>query len=353
MSPTTNYQAIKLEDKFGYGTMSLTWTPNPPPFEQSIETIKYVTTSDIGTKLLNGGEFYGFQDKELNLKLLKQFLESSDPKLTKDLIISIKGGLQANLVPDGSKEGISKSIENIISYFPQDKTSRPTLIFEAARVDPKVPIEETVSYIAEYVKQGKIDGISLSEVGAQSIVKASNVFPISCVEVEFSLLCQDIINNGVLEECSKRNIPIIAYSPICRGFLTDYTVEREDTFLSLLDKNDIRTHVDKFSPENFKHNMVLVKELHKFAHTKKNTSLESLSLSWILKISELKNFEGISEVTKILPIPSGSTKERINKNFGQIVELTDDDLAEIQQICKSHEVKGYRYTKELDFMNFA
>ena len=342
----TNYQTVKLDDKFGYGTMSLTWTPNPPPFEQSIETIKYVTTSDTGTKLLNAGEFYGMEDKELNLKLIKQFLESNDPKLNSELVISIKGGVKENLAPDGSKEGVSKSIENIISYFPQDKTVRPTLIFEAARVDPTVPIAETISYIADYVKQGKIDGISLSEVGAQSIAKASNEFPISCVEVEFSLLCQDIVNNGILEECSKRNIPLIAYSPILKGFLTDYAVDHADTFLSLLHDNDIRKHMDKFSPENFEHNMVLVKELHKFAHTKKNTSLESLSLSWILKISEISNFEGIKQVTKILPIPSGSTKERINKNFGEIVDLTDDDLAEIQKICKSHEVKGGRYNEK-------
>lgn len=333
--------------------MGLTWTPTPPPFEQSIETIKYVTTSHIGTKLLNGGEFYGVEDRELNLKLIRQFLEINDPKLNSELIISIKGGLQNNLIPDGSKEGIYKSVKNIVSYFPQDRAVRPTLIFEAARVDPKVPIEETVSYIADHVKQGEIDGISLSEVGAQSIVKASNVFPISCVEVEFSLLCQDIISNGVLEECSKRNIPIIAYSPICRGFLTDSTVDNADTFLSLLDENDLRRHIDRFSPENFKHNMILTKKLHNSAHNKKNTSLESLSLSWILKVSEFANFEGIKQVTKIIPIPSGSTKEKINRNFGQIVDLTDDDLAEIQQICKSHEVKGYRYHKEVEFLNFA
>lgn len=349
----TSYQTVKLEDKFGYGTMSLTWTPNPPPFEQSIETIKYVTSSDIGTKLLNVGEFYGTEDTELNLKLIKQFLESNDPKLNSELVISIKGGLKENLAPDGSKEGISKSIENIISYFPQDKALRPTLIFEAARVDPTVPIAETVSYIADYVKQGKIDGISLSEVGAQSIAKASDQFPVSCVEVEFSLLCQDIVSNGVLEECSKRNIPIIAYSPIDRGLLTDFTVDNADNFLSLLDENDFRRMLDKFNHENFEHNMVLIRELHKFAHTKKNTSLESLSLSWILKISEISNFEGIKQVTKILPIPSGSTKERIKKNLGEIVDLSDDDLAEIQNICKSHEIKGLRYNKHMEALNFA
>lgn len=347
MSPKESYSPVKINDKFGFGTMSLTWTPTPPPTKQSIETIKYVTESKFGTKFINGGEFYGSAGE--NLELLKQFLDASDPKLIPELVISIKGCADVKTIrPDGSKEAVSRSIENIISYFPKDPAARPKLLFEPARVDPNTPFEETISYIAEYVKQGKIDGISLSEVGAKSIQKASEVFPISCVEVEFSLMCQDIITNGVLEECSKRNIPVVAYSPICRGLLTDSMVDKSDTFLSLMHEHDMRTHIDKFSPENFKSNILLAKKLHEFAHTKKNTTLESLALSWILKVSQNKNFQGISNVTKIIPIPSGSTKEKIDKNFSQIVELSDADLEEIQKICTSLPVKGYRYNKAHD-----
>lgn len=88
-----------------------------------------------------------------------------------------------------------------------------------ARVDPNTPIEETIGYIAEYVKAGKLGGISLSEVGANSIRKAAGVHKISAVEVEFSLFCTDILDNGVAKACAELNIPIVAYSPLGRGFL--------------------------------------------------------------------------------------------------------------------------------------
>jgi pyridoxine 4-dehydrogenase len=88
-----------------------------------------------------------------------------------------------------------------------------------ARVDPNTPIEETIGYIAEYVKAGKLGGISLSEVGANSIRKAASVHKISAVEVEFSLFCTDILENGVAKACAELNIPIVAYSPLGRGFL--------------------------------------------------------------------------------------------------------------------------------------
>ena len=88
-----------------------------------------------------------------------------------------------------------------------------------ARVDPNTPIEETIGYIAEYVKAGKLGGISLSEVGANSIRKVHAIHPVSAVEVEFSLFCTDILENGVAKACAELNIPIVAYSPLGRGFL--------------------------------------------------------------------------------------------------------------------------------------
>lgn len=82
-----------------------------------------------------------------------------------------------------------------------------------------MPYEETISYIAEYVKAGRIGGISLSEVNAEQIRKAASVHKISAVEVEFSLFCTDILDNGIAKTCAELNIPIVAYSPLGRGFL--------------------------------------------------------------------------------------------------------------------------------------
>lgn len=341
-----SYKPVTIPGKFGFGTMSMTWTPTPPPFEQSIDTLKFITShQEFGTKLINAGEFYGPDDA--NLKLLQQFLELNPPEENEQLIISIKGGVDATtLRPDGSKEFITKSIENIVSYFP--KTNRPKLLFEIARVDSRVPYTETIGYISEFVKNGTIDGISLSEVGKESINSALQTFPISCVELELSLFSQEVITTGILEELSKHDIPLIAYSPLCRGILTDYAVENADTFLSNIPQADFRRHLDKFNQKNFEKNLPALKALYSYAHDAKKTSLESLALSWILKVSGSKNFRGIDQVTRILPIPSGSTKKRVESNLGNLIELTDADLEAIDQIFKDHPITGLRYNKDLE-----
>jgi pyridoxine 4-dehydrogenase len=92
-------------------------------------------------------------------------------------------------------------------------------LFECARLDRKTPLEETIGAIAEYVKAGKVGGISLSEVSAQTIRKAHAIHPIAAVEVEFSLWSTDILRNGVAETCAELGIPIVGYSPLGRGFL--------------------------------------------------------------------------------------------------------------------------------------
>ncbi|KAI5969213.1 plr1 [Candida margitis] len=340
-------QPIEIPGRFGFGTMSMTWTSQPPPIQQSIDTLKYVTShQEYGVKLLNGGEFYGPNDA--NLKLLQQFLSTNDATINESLIISIKGGIDMTILkPNGSKEYISKSIENVASYFPKKGNARgPKLIFEAARVDPQVPYEDTISYIKQYVDNGTIDGISLSEVGIKSIEKATSIAPISCVELELSLFSQDLIDNGILSFLSNKQIPIIAYSPLCRGILTDYCVEHADSFLSEIPEGHFKHSLDKFQPDNFAHNLVALKKLYAFAHDVKHTSLESLALSWILKISGHHSYKGIDKVTRILPIPSGSTIKRVELNFGNFIELTDDDLTTIDTILKENPVKGLRYNAQ-------
>lgn len=343
---------LKLSStKVGYGLMSLTAAPKAVPFPKAIDSMHHVIDKyNVG--FLNGGDFYG--PNNLGLKLIKEFIASNTAEYNKNLIFSVKGGMKpGKFIPDGSKELIDKSISNIISFFPKDPAVRPKIIYEVARRDPNIPYEETIGYIAEHVKAGEIDGISLSEVGVDSIVKAAETFPISCVELELSLFSQDIIHNGILAELSKRKIPIIAYSPLGKGLLTDHTVDAGESFIDSIPKGDHRLFFDRFNKKTFKHNLQIAKKLQDFAHNKKKISLEALALSWILKISQLKQFEGIENVTKILPIPSGSTKEKIDNNFASLLELTDEDFAEIQEITKDGQVKGLRYNKVLERLNFA
>lgn len=337
--------AIPINDKIGFGTMSLSWIPNPKPIKESAATIEYVT-SKYGVKYLNAGEFYGADD--INLKIIKEFLDTTSQP-TNEFIISIKGGLDlATFKILGTKESISKSIENCASYFaPIGDSKRPKILYEIARVDPNVPYADTISYIHDYVKLGHIDGISLSEVSAKSIATAAEIAPISCVEVEFSFITQDIVTNGVLKECSSRDIAIVAYSPLGRGLLTNYAVENSDTFLKKIPEGDMRLHFDRFAPENFDSNLKYMKKLYEFAQ-KKNTSLESLSLSWFAAVSQSSTIEGLGKLPKIVPIPSGSTPQRIDSNFGHLIELSPLDLQEIQEIISSYTVQGYRYNEHAE-----
>jgi pyridoxine 4-dehydrogenase len=191
----------------------LTWRPKPPSQDQAFEAMR--TALSLGANAWNGGELYGTPQRN-SLHLLNEYF-TKYPKDAEKVVLSIKGGLKAGqMEPDGSKENIDRSIGECLKVLDGKKKLD---LFECARVDSKVPIEETISYIAEYVKSGKLGGISLSEVNANTIRRAHKTHPISAVEVEISLWATEAFENGVAQTCAELGIPIIAYSPLGRGFL--------------------------------------------------------------------------------------------------------------------------------------
>jgi len=167
-----------------------------------------------GANFWNGGEFYGPPERN-SLQLLDEYF-TKHPEQAEKVVLSIKGGLKPTMAPDGSREGVERSVDNTLKLLNGKKFLD---VFECARVDPKTPIEITIQALADYVKAGKIGGISLSECSAESIRRAAKVHKIECVEVEFSLWATDILDNGVAKTCAELNIPIVAYSPLGRGFL--------------------------------------------------------------------------------------------------------------------------------------
>jgi len=171
-----------------------------------------------GANSWNGGELYGTPERN-SLHLLNEYF-TKYPEDAEKVVLSIKGGLKpGEMAPDGSEANVKRSIDECLKVLDGKKFLD---LFECARVDPKTPIETTIAAINKYVEAGKIGGISLSEVSAESIRRAAKVAKISAVEVEFSLWSTDILNNGIAEACAELDIPIIAYSPIGRGFLVSY-----------------------------------------------------------------------------------------------------------------------------------
>jgi pyridoxine 4-dehydrogenase len=225
-----------------------------------------------------------------------------------------------------------------------------------ARVDPNTPIEKTVGYIAEYVKAGKLGGISLSEVGANSIRKAASVHKIAAVEVEFSLFCTDILENGVAKACAELNIPIVAYSPLGRGFLvrsrssqsqgvpnnkqTGKYKKHDD-----LEPDSMLRHMPRFQPDVFDENIKLMHAVEDIAQ-KKGVTPGQIALGWVLYQS------GKNGMPTLVPIPGATTSERVKENM-KPARLDESDMKELAQILEKFPITGERYGKESNALSWA
>lgn len=184
----------------------------------AIKTMK--TAVSNGAAFWNGGTFYGPSTAN-SLHLLKSYF-TEYPEDAEKVVISIKGPIR------GDKENVRRSVDECLRVLDGKKHLD---IFECARVDPKTPVEETIEALAQYVKEGKLGGICLDGTKAEPIKRAAAVHKIACVEVEFSLFAREILENGVAETCAELEIPIVAYSPLGRGFLVRYNATR---FLNIL-----------------------------------------------------------------------------------------------------------------------
>lgn len=279
---------------------------------------------DLGANFWNAGEFYG--PPHANSLQLLDYYFTKYPEDSKKVILSIKGGMGPK-GPDGTPEGIRASVDNCLKLL-NGKVF--ISIFEPARVDPNTPIETTVSALADYVKEGKIGGIGISECSEQTIRRAHAVHPIAAVEVELSLFSTDPLNNGVSKTCAELGIPLVAYSPLSRGWLTGQLRSLDD-----LPANDSRRNFPRFQPDVFHLNLKLVKQLEQIAKSK-NVTLAQTAIAWVLAQNKLAG------VPLTIPIPGCTTVPRVEENLQQ-VELSDEELSEIDGILKEIPVHGDRY----------
>lgn len=310
------------------------------------------TALSLGANNWNGGELYGPPDAN-SLQLLNEYF-TKYPGDAEKVVLSIKGGLlPGQMRPDGSQKNVQRSINECLKWLDGKKSLD---LFECARVDPNTPIEDTVSYIAEYVKAGKLGGISLSEVGANSIRKAASVHKISAVEVEFSLFCTDILENGVAKACAELNIPIVAYSPLGRGFLV--SLSHPDNWPSLIatqtgkykkhsdiESDSMLQHMPRFQPDVFDENIKLVHAVEGIAQ-KKGVTPGQVALGWILYQS------GRDGMPTLVPIPGATTSARVEEN-AKPAKLDESDMKELAEILDKFPIVGDRYQKEAMALTFA
>ena len=318
----------------GYGLMGLTWRAQPPTQSQSFAAMKKALAE--GANFWNGGEIYGSPERN-SLHLLNEYF-TKYPEDAEKVVISIKSGVAtgANGV-DGGVENTKRSIEECLRVLDGKKKLD---IWESARVDPKTPVEITMREAKKYVESGKLGGISLSECSADTIKRAAKVTKIASVEVEFSLWSTEILTNGVAAACAELDIPIVAYSPLGRGFLTGQIKKPED-----IPEGDLRRHLERFFPENFDTNLKLVHELEKIAE-KKGCKPGQVGIAWV------KAQSGKKGMPTVIPIPGATTEERIAENMVD-VSLSESEEKEIDELIKSVTIKGGRYNEHMNALNFG
>jgi len=313
--------------KIGHGLMLMTWKPIPSPDEECFEAIKAgVDSLPPGTKMfLNSGEFYAQDFGTGNLELVARFFDKY-PEYADKTFLSVKGAVVSGgkFDVDSSPENIRRSVDNINAAL---RGTKKLDMFEPARFDGKRPVEESIKGMVELIKEGKFDHISLSEVSAATLRKAAAVHPITAVEIEVSPWSYDQKVKDVIAAAAELNVTVAAYSPLGRGFLTGQLKSPDD-----LPEGDMRRYMARFEPENFKHNLAIVDALQAIA-AKKNATAAQLCLAWVASLGP-----------HVVPIPGSSHAKRNLENLAAVnVELSEQDLQEINQVIAAHEIKGGRY----------
>ncbi|KAI9152316.1 Pyridoxal reductase [Paramyrothecium foliicola] len=309
----------------GLGLMGLTWRKHPISDDQAFETLRAAIANNM--TFWNGGEFYGTPEAN-SLTLLNRYFDKY-PEDAEKVVLSIKGAFSGS-GPDGSPEGIRRSLDNCISMLgPRKKID----IFECARRDPNTPLEVTLGIIdQEYVQTGKIGGVSLSEVSAATIHEAVKITKICGVEVELSLFYRETLTNGIAKACAEYNIPLIAYSPIGRGMLTGQLKSLDD-----LPDGDIRRHLPWFQQENFDINLQLAQQVQRLAGSRGVTSAQ-LALGWCRALSKRPGMPAI------IPIPGTTSAARVEEN-AKLVDLSDTEMEQIDVTLAKFVTAGDRYPK--------
>lgn len=307
----------------GFGMISLMNPTKAISTPSAIAVLK--AALEAGSNFWNAGTHYGTPSWN-SLHLLKEYFETY-PDDKEKVVVCVKGGFdRAKGAPNASAAGIRESIEECLAII---GGLYRIDVFEPARLDPDVPVEETIGAVAEYVAAGKVGGVGISECSAKSLRRAVAVTPIAMVEMELSLFETGVLHDGVAEVCREFGIPIVAYSPLGRGFLTGQLRKFED-----MAEDDFRRHMPRFSSESFANNMKLVEDVEKLAK-RKGCTAGQVALAWVAEQSSTIG-------APVIPIPGTCSISRLEQNV-ILVSLSDEEMREINRVLEKSEVKGKRY----------
>jgi aryl-alcohol dehydrogenase-like predicted oxidoreductase len=304
----------------GLGCMGMSDFYGPSDEAKSVETLH--RSIEIGVTFWDTSDMYG---RGRNEELVGRALQGRRDQV----VLATKFGILRNesgfiIGVDGSPEYVRKACDASLKRLGVDHID----LYYQHRVDPKVPIEETVGAMAELVRQGKVHSLGLSEAAASTLRRAVAVHPIAALQTEYSLWTRDI-EDKLLPTCRELGVGLVAYSPLGRGFLTGKIQTLDD-----LDAGDWRRTNPRFQGENFEKNLVLAERIRDIAQAQRCTPAQ-LALAWVL-----------AQGRDVVPIPGTRSVQRLEENAGASrMALSADGLKEIEEALPRSLVAGERYTK--------
>lgn len=302
----------------GLGLMGMSDLYGPADRTESVATIH--AALDGGVNLLDTGDWYGQGANEL---LLRDALAGRDRD---SVVISVKFGVLRD--PSGALIGLDSrpaAVKNFLAYTLQRLGTDHVDVYRPSRLDPAVPIEETVGAIAELVKAGYVRHIGLSEVGADTLRRAHAVHPICDVQIEYSLISRGI-EDALLPAARDLGVGITAYGVLSRGLISGHwTRDRAG-------QADFRSRQPRFSGENLDRNLALVEALRQVADAK-GVTVAQLAIAWVL-----------SRGADIVPLVGARRRDRLAEALAALeVTLTEADLNAIEAAVPADAAAGTRY----------